>query len=217
MPETKSFPMGVTYADVSKAMNMAPQFQPKLDTVQLIKRGDPVKVMVQFRPDTPSEGNPQPRAYEVLPAFVLDRQSPIVTLKIASAPQYTHKHGLGFEDVVTAREDFILYHESATAEQVKAIEHLLTGVVPAAQPVNEEDRKLREAVKNLPPLAPEVGKRYWLRNGLLANVWTFLSGENVYLGNAPGWDQLRWNQIGASTTNRDFDIVKDPSANEVLR
>ena len=218
---TKALPLGTTFADVSKAFNLQPSFTPRLQDLERLKRGDFVRIMVMFRPDTPSEMNPKPANYETLTCLVVDKNPPghppLVALKIQTSPAFTVKHGLEFGDTITVQEQHILWHESATAEQVKQVEHLLTGVIPEAQPVNEEDRKLREVIKNLPPLAPEAGKRYWTRNGLSVMVWAFLEDQGCFVGGVAPNDLLRWNRDGTSQVKRDFDIVKDPTANEVMR
>lgn len=215
---TKALPLGTTFADVSKAFNVQPAFTPRLQDIDRLKRGDFVRIMVLFRPDTPTEANPKPPNYETLTCLVVERrQSPIVAVMIQSSPAFTSKHGLEFGDTITVQEQHILWHESATAEQVKQVEHLLTGVIPEAHPVNEEDRKVREASKNFPPLAPEAGKRYWTRNGLSVTVWTFLQDQDCFVGGVTPNDTMRWRRDGTSLVTRDFDIVKDPTANEVMR
>jgi len=214
---TKPLPLGTAFADVSKALNVQPNFTPRLQDLDRLKRGDFVRIMVLFRPDTPTEMNPNPPNYEMLTCLVTEKRPSLVALKIQAASAFSVKHGLEFGDTITVQEQHILWHESATSEQVKAVEHLLTGVIPETQPVNEEDRKLREAVKNLSPLAPVAGKRYWLRNGLVATVWTFLDQENCFLGGVTPNDSMRWKPDGSSLASRDLDIVKDPTANEVMK
>lgn len=213
---TKPLPMGTALANVGQAMNLQPAFAPRTNDVDRLKRGDYVRIMIQFRPETPSEANPKPRNFEMLTALVMERRSPIIAVKIQTTPSHTPQHGLEFGDVIHIQEQHVIWHEPATPEQVKQVEHLLTGVIPEAQPVNEADRKLREAGRNLPPLAPVAGKVYWLRNGLDAKVW----GQNPdgsFIGNLAGEAvPLRWLANGRHENNLDLDIVKDPTANEVI-
>ena len=219
---TKLLPLGTAFADVSKALNLQPGFTPRLQDVERLKRGDFVRIMVL----SPTQVADPPN-YETLTCLVIEKlghprpASCTVAVKIQSTPVFTYQHGLEFGDTITVQEQHILWHESATAEQVKQVEHLLTGVIPEPEfkdpKVAEEDRKLREVIKNLPPLAPEAGKRYWTRNGLSVGVWTFLQDQDCFVGGVTPNDTLRWKRDGTSLVKRDFDIVKDPTANEVMR
>ena len=173
----------------------------------------------------------------------------LAKVRILSRPNYTARHSLDYQDDLTLSASYILDYVPLKPDRVQEEEYLLTGVAPSAAPIFVKDQriqhqpdckcdectgrraprplydgalenqKLRAAAQSLPPLAPQVGRRYWLRNGAEVEVWTFRAA--TYYGKVVGkFDngmELEWTEAGAHTLgNREYDIVKDPKVSEVI-
>lgn len=173
----------------------------------------------------------------------------LAKVRILSRPNYTARHSLDYQDDLTLSASYILDFVPLQPERVSDEEYLLTGVPPTAPPIfvkdqhvqhqpdckcdectgrkargplydgATENQKLRTAAQTLAPLAPQVGRRYWLRNGAEVEVWTFRA-ETYYgkvVGKFDNGMELEWTPAGAHTLgNREYDIVKDPKVSEVI-
>jgi hypothetical protein len=231
--EKTSLPFGVAFVSMSEITRYVPQFTIDVGQLGKAKRGDWVKLAVRFphRCDYCGKGCQREGTTEC--EFISAKISglnpglSVLTCRILSVPAHTTHHSLAFEDDLTVGLQYVLGYVEMPAGPVveqstgrvnygtAAEEHLLTGVKPAPTIINAEDQRLRDAVKNLPALAPSAGKRYWLRNGAVVTVWTERGG--VWIGKADDGDELEWTPAGAHAGgNRDFDIVRDPTAKEVF-
>lgn len=206
MMEPKLLPLGSTFADITRAMILVKDFKPRTQDLPRIKRCDWVRLLLEFNA---SWG----RSHEFLTCMVENRtQNGLIRLKILSNPAYTSEHGLTYGDIISVSEASIIEHDSVTQDQAHNSEHLL----------NDEDQKLQAAgqraasfAQNLQPIPPQVGGQYWTRNGLVAEIWTRLETGQL-LGKAGEYRDLKWNPTGAHESDRNYDIVKDPSQSEVL-
>jgi hypothetical protein len=211
----KILPPGVTIVDSNEATGLVPGLTLKVANLDTAKRGDFVRLLVKF-PNPAANVRPW---IERLTCVVINRMAAgagPLRIKVYSRPEMTHLHSIDFGDELTVGDRYILAHEPSTEKQISEVEPFLTGVIPETKPINAEDQKLRDAVKNYPPLQPETGREYWLRNGMRVRVFAYHAG--VWIGSpVDGGATLEWAMNGTSMTNdREFDIVKDPKASEVV-
>jgi len=216
MPE-KILPPGVVIVDTNEATGLIPGLVINVGMLDRAKRGDFVRLLLKFR--TPASLNfaENPKATEFLTAVVASKTpAGRLKVKVFSRPEKTQFHSVTYGDDLTLSDRYVLSHESSSLSQVAEVEPFLTGIIPISQPINAEDAKLRAATQSLPPLTPEPGREYWLRNGALVTVHAFHAG--VWIGSpVEGGATLEWSVSGAHAGgNRDFDIVKDPRASEVV-
>jgi len=216
----------------------------KMQVAQLdaAKRGDLIRFLIKGPAET-----------EFITAVIAEKTpNSLLRSKVYSMPSKTF-HGVEYSDELTVSINKVVTHEPTSANVLKDMEPFLTGTQPEAVPINAEDAQVRAATQKLPPLTPQAGKRYWTRNGLVVNVWTFqtygttacayckrqLLGSNiqteqcpanqgqyhtwqnqqcsVWIGGSQDGGSLEWNPDGSHAGGiKDFDIVKDPKANEVL-
>lgn len=222
MPE-KTLPVGVVIVDSNEATGIVPNLTLKVSQLDKAKRGDFVQLLLKFRVPY-QNGLPQaPKESERLTCVVVGRYSyqggaktGMLKVKVYSRPEMTQVHSIDYGDELTVGDRYVITHESSTPKQISEVEPFLTGVLPENKPINAEDQKLRDAVKNYPPLQPETGREYWLRDGTLVVVFAYLKG--VWIGRpVAGGEVLEWAMNGSSmTNNRELDIVKDPRASEVV-
>lgn len=228
--EKTSLPAGVTFVSMSEVTRYVPGFTINVGNLERAKRGDWVRLLVKFphRCDYCGKGCGMESKTEVefISAKIsgLNPASNLFKARILSYPEHGAQHGLAYDDDFTLAMNYVLdYVEQPTGPVVErtakgevirtnygtaAEEHLLTGEKPAAVPINAEDQKLRDVVKTLPPLAPVAGKRYWLRNGAVAVIWTQRDGK--WIGKTEDGAEFEWNTAGAHASgNREFDIVRD--------
>jgi hypothetical protein len=231
MPE-KTLPAGVFIVDTNEATGLVQNLKIDVGLLDRARRGDFVRVLLKFKkpavPEVPAGKNPNtqppipgipenPRAHEFITVVVANR-TPQGFLKgrVISRPQFTQLHSITYGDDLTISDRYVISHEQSTPATAQEMEPLLTGVIPDAAPINAEDAKLRDAIKNLPPLAPNAQQQYWLRNGTLVTVYMFHAG--VWVGAGNNGTNYEWLATGAHAGGqRELDIVKDPKASEVLR
>jgi hypothetical protein len=211
MPE-KTLPKGVVIVDSNEATGIVPNLTLKVSQLEKARRGDFIKILIKF----PEPGATKP-SLEHLTCVVAGRfAGGYSKVRVYSRPELTHLHSIDYGDELTIQDRYVLAHEPSNDKQRAAVEPFLTGIIPEPQPVNAEDQKLRDAVKHYPPLQPETGRQYWLRDGTLVQVFAYHAG--TWIGNpVGGGETLEWAMNGSSmTNNRELDIVKDPRASEVL-
>jgi hypothetical protein len=220
MPE-KFLPSGVVIVDINEASGLIKNFAPDVGHLDIVKRGDFVRLLLKFTGPATRDFPAGAKGTEFLTCVVASKTSlGLLKAKVFSRPEMTPYHSVTYGDDLTLSERYVLNHEQSSLDQVKEVEPFLTGVIPVSEPINAEDAKLRAATKNLPPLKPEPDKEFWLRNGTRVKVWVFHSGfwvgAPVDSSFVPG-SFMEWTATGASAGgNREFDIVKDPMASEVL-
>jgi hypothetical protein len=226
MPD-KVLPPGVVIVDSGEATGLVPNLPLSVAHLGNAKRGDFVRVVIKFSspaiPGVPAGSNPKtqpaipevpanPRATEFITALIASKTpNGLLKIKVYSRPQNTQYHSISYGDEMTISERHVITHEASPWAMAQEIEHVLTGVLPEAQPVNAEDAKLRAAVKDFPPLPPEIGGEYWLRNGVRVRIWGFHAG--VWVG-GPVSEQItatfEWTALGAHAGgNKEMDIVKN--------
>ena len=214
----KTLPSGVSIVDSSEATGLVPSLSLNVANLDRAKRGDFIRLLVKFKIPATSETPENPKATEFVTCLVAAKTpNGLIKAKVFSRPEMTYCHSLTYGDDLTVAERYVLTHEVSDVKQAAEVEHVLTGVIPEAQPINAEDAKLRAAVRDFPPLQPEMGGEYWLRNGVRVRVWGFHAG--VWVGGVPiqGMATLEWTALGAHAGgNRDLDIVKDIRASEVV-
>ena len=231
MPD-KLLPPGVIIVDSGEATGLVPNLPLSVAHLGSAKRGDFVRLLVKFTSPGvigfPAGPNPvtqpaipeipaNPRATEFITAVVASRTgNGLLKVKVYSRPRNTQIHSITFGDDLTISERHVISHESVTLSQAAEVEHVLTGVIPESRPINAEDAKLRAAVRDFPPLQPEMGGEYWLRNGVRVKVWGFHAG--VWIGAPEGGAAIEWTGLGAHAGgNKELDIVKDIRATEVVK
>jgi hypothetical protein len=216
MPE-KILPSGVVIADTNEATGLVGNLTLKVANLDRVKRGDFVRLLLKFKIPATAQNPENPKATEFLTAVVASKTpNGLLKAKVFSRPEMTQFHSVTYGDDLTLAERYVVSHEQSTVAQAQEVEPFLTGVIPISQPVNAEDAKLRQVAQTLPPIAPEAGKRYWLRNGMIVTVHMFHVGVWVGTSVSDG-TPLEWAANGANAAgNRDFDIVKDPRASEVV-
>lgn len=213
----KILPPGVVIVDSNEATGLIPNLTINVGMLDRAKRGDFVRLLLKFK--TPSSLNfaENPKATEFVTAVVASKTaSGLIKAKVFSRPEMTQFHSVTYGDDLTLSDRYVLSHESSGLSQVAEVEPFLTGVIPISQPINAEDAKVRAAAQSLSSLTPEPGREYWLRNGELVRVHAFHAG--VWIGSpVAGGATLEWSVSGSHAGgNREFDIVKDPRASEVL-
>ena len=230
MPD-KLLPPGVVIVDSGEATGLVPNLPLSVAHLGNAKRGDFIRLLVKFTspavPGFPAGPNPKnqpaiaevpanPRATEFITGVIAGKTSNgLLKVKVYSRPRNTQHHSVTYGDELTIAERHVITHEVSTPLQAQEVEHVLTGVIPEPRPINAEDAKLRAATQNLPPLRPEAGGQYWLRNGTLVRIFAWHAG--VWVGGPEGGATLEWTPLGEHAGgNRELDIVKDPRASEVV-
>jgi hypothetical protein len=212
----KILPAGVVIADINEASALLQNFTPKVGWLGKVKRGDFLRLLLRFTRPASGDKPENPRATEFITCVVASKTDyGLLKTKVFSRPEMTQFHSVTYGDDITVSERYVLQHEQSGPSQVQEVEPFLTGVIPISQPVNEHDAKLRAVAQDLPPMAPQSGRQYWLRNGTLVTVFAFHVG--VWIGSNEAGATLEWTATGQNAQgNRDLDIVKDPRASEVV-
>lgn len=213
----KTLPPGVAIVDTNEASGLIPNLTINVGKLDQAKRGDFVRLLLKFKTPATAEKPENPKATEFVTGVVSSRTGGgLLKVRVYSRPEFSARHSVTFGDDLTLSDRYILSHEQSTPAIAQEVEHVLTGVIPDAAPINAEDAKLREAAKNLPPLGPNPQQQYWLRNGVLVTVYMFHAG--VWVGAGQDGTNYEWLATGAHAGGqRELDIVKDPRASEVLR
>jgi hypothetical protein len=180
VPE-KTLPLNASIVDSNEISSYVPNFVLKVGTLGTAKRGDFVRILTKMQVSHHTGDPGEVMRESEFVSCVVTGKTPagLLKCKVFSRPEKTHLHSIEYGDELTLSERYILSHEPATDQTVAEVEPFLTGVRPQPIPINSEDAKLREASQKLPPLAPQPGRRYWLRNGALVMVWTYQTQKAV--------------------------------------
>lgn len=209
--EKLTLPHNVTLCDRQRAVELIPDFRVKVDQVGSIKRGDWVRIMVEWQ----WQGKAPCEFITCLVSGVTpNAQGSLIKCRVLSQPDYTDKHSLRYGDDLVISPRHILIHDPmpTTAMDGKGNYYNLT-------PEQLEHNIATLLGGPAEPIAPTPGKQYWTRNGSIADVWTVLSDSHgdYFLGQAGGIRDIQWSTDGRHRQgNADLDIVKDPTASEVV-
>jgi hypothetical protein len=219
--EKLTLPQNVLLCDRARAHDLIPGFQPKIDQLGSLKRGDWIRILVEWQNKAEVHCEfvtcmvsgvvrPQP-----IPGQFGESEALLVKCRILQDPMYKANHSLKYGDDLTVGTRHVLVVDPlpTTAVDQKGNTYSLT----PAQIERNVSMLLAGPASAIPP-AP--GKQYWTRNGTVANIWTILqdqAGQSYFLGEAGGVRDIQWSTDGKHRQgNADLDIVKDPTASELV-
>lgn len=198
--EKPSLPAGVFFCTIDQATARNPKLQIAIAGLGQARRGDWVRLLVDYPDKDATSG----RSFEPVTAMVKEatpelHQRGLLKIRVLSTPERSDIHTIRYGDDILVQQSWIFEHSKSTDDNVRTTRHFL------------EDMQLVE---------PQPGKRYWTRDGREAVIWTLMTdAQGAYLlGEVNGQRNIEWLPSGAHRTGlTDFDIVKDPTASEIVR
>jgi hypothetical protein len=207
--EKLTLPQNVMLCDRQRAQSLIRDFHPHIDQVGTLKRGDWIRCLIEWQ----ERGEVRCEFISCIVSAVFQANG-LLKCRVLQNPEYSANHSLKYGDDLTLSLRHIMVHDPmpTTAFDAKGNAYPLT-------PEQLEHNVSTLLGGPIAPVAPVPGKQYWTRNGSVANVWTILQDTNgsYFIGEAGGVRDIQWTPEGKHRQgNADLDIVKDPSASELV-